>query len=113
MRPSRRTASCRPHAAPSRRRPRPPHGRRPRPRDPRPRPPSSPPAPPRQPRVADARIAVRPTGRRGFELFLIVGALALGLGAYALVGLGRDGKVPVNIVAVSALFAALFAAAHV
>lgn len=62
--------------------------------------------------MAEARVAYRPTGRRAYELFMVVGALALGLAAYALVGLGRQAKVPANIVAVGLLFALLFGAAH-
>ncbi len=40
---------------------------------------------------------VAPRKRRGAELFLLVLALAVGVSSYALVGLGRDGEVPVDI----------------
>ena len=39
-----------------------------------------------------------PRKRRGAELFLLVLAVIIGVGAYALVGLGRDGAVPTDIV---------------
>ena len=38
-----------------------------------------------------------PRKRRGAELFLLVLALVIGVGAYALVGLGRDGAIPTDI----------------
>ena len=63
--------------------------------------------------MADAGTVARPTGRRGLELVLVVFALGLGVFAYALVGLGRSGKVPVNLTGVGALFAVLFGVAHV
>ena len=36
--------------------------------------------------------------RRGAELFLLVLALAVGIGAYAAVGLGVEGAVPTDLV---------------
>lgn len=51
--------------------------------------------------------------RRGAELVLLVLALAVGIGAYAAVGLGREGTVPADIVGYSAWLAALAVAAHV
>src|SRR4029078_11656370 len=39
-----------------------------------------------------------PRKRRGAELFLLVLALIVGVGSYALVGLGRDGQVPTDII---------------
>ena len=41
--------------------------------------------------------------RRGAELFLLVLALAVGIGAYAAVGLGVEGEVPADIVGVRRL----------
>ncbi|WP_110240408.1 FtsW/RodA/SpoVE family cell cycle protein [Nocardioides gilvus] len=51
--------------------------------------------------------------RRGAELFLLVIALAVGVGAYAAVGLGVQGEVPVNIVGYGGWLALLVLAAHV
>jgi cell division protein FtsW (lipid II flippase) len=51
--------------------------------------------------------------RRGAELFLIVLALAVGIGAYAAVGLGVEGTVPTNIVGYGGWLAVLTIAAHV
>jgi cell division protein FtsW (lipid II flippase) len=51
--------------------------------------------------------------RRGAELFLLVLALAVGLGAYAAVGLGVEGEVPTNILGYGGWLAALIVAAHV
>ncbi len=39
-----------------------------------------------------------PRKRRGAELFLLILALIVGVGSYALVGLGRDGVVPTDII---------------
>src|SRR5690349_15485012 len=51
--------------------------------------------------------------RRGAELFLLVLALLVGIGAYAAVGLGVEGKVPADIVSYGGWLAALIVAAHV
>ena len=51
--------------------------------------------------------------RRGAELFLLVLALAVGIGAYAAVGLGVDGHVPPDILGYGGWLAALVIAAHV
>jgi cell division protein FtsW (lipid II flippase) len=51
--------------------------------------------------------------RRGAELFLLLLALVVGIGAYAAVGLGVDGKVPTNLVGYGGWLAALVVAAHV
>ena len=51
--------------------------------------------------------------RRGAELFLLVLALVVGIGAYAAVGLGVDGEVPTNIVGYGGWLAGLAIAAHV
>jgi cell division protein FtsW (lipid II flippase) len=51
--------------------------------------------------------------RRGAELFLLVLALAVGIGAYAAVGLGVDGEVPTDILAYGGWLAALIVVAHV
>ncbi|HWJ83736.1 MAG TPA: FtsW/RodA/SpoVE family cell cycle protein [Nocardioides sp.] len=51
--------------------------------------------------------------RRGAELFLLVLALIVGVGAYAAVGLGVDGEVPANLIGYGGWLAALAVAAHV
>jgi cell division protein FtsW (lipid II flippase) len=51
--------------------------------------------------------------RRGAELFLLILALVVGVGAYAAVGLGVKGKVPPDIVSYGGWLAALIVAAHV
>jgi cell division protein FtsW (lipid II flippase) len=51
--------------------------------------------------------------RRGAELFLLVIALAVGIGAYAAVGIGVEGEVPPDIVGYGAGLAALAFAAHI
>ncbi len=51
--------------------------------------------------------------RRGAELFLLVIALAVGIGAYAAVGLGVEGTVPADIIGYGGTLAALVVAAHV
>ncbi len=51
--------------------------------------------------------------RRGAELFLLVLALAVGVGGYAAVGLGVEDQVPADIVGYGGWLAALMVAAHV
>jgi cell division protein FtsW (lipid II flippase) len=51
--------------------------------------------------------------RRGAELFLLILALVVGVGAYAAVGLGVKGKVPPDIVSYGGWLAALIIAAHI
>jgi len=51
--------------------------------------------------------------RRGAELFLLVLALIVGVGAYAAVGLGNKGKVPPDIVSYGGWLAALIVVAHI
>jgi cell division protein FtsW (lipid II flippase) len=51
--------------------------------------------------------------RRGAELFLLILALVVGVGAYAAVGLGVKGKVPPDIVSYGGWLAALIVVAHV
>lgn len=51
--------------------------------------------------------------RRGAELFLLVLALIVGIGAYASVGLGVDGEVPANLFAYGGWLTLLVVAAHV
>lgn len=51
--------------------------------------------------------------RRGAELFLLLLALVVGIGAYAAVGLGVEGTVPTDIVAYGGWLAALVVAAHI
>lgn len=51
--------------------------------------------------------------RRGAELFLLVLALIVGIGAYASVGLGIDGEVPTNLIGYGGWLTALTVAAHV
>jgi cell division protein FtsW (lipid II flippase) len=51
--------------------------------------------------------------RRGAELFLLILALIVGVGAYAAVGLGVKGRVPADIVSYGGWLAALIVAAHI
>jgi cell division protein FtsW (lipid II flippase) len=51
--------------------------------------------------------------RRGAELFLLILALVVGVGAYAAVGLGVKEKVPADIVSYGGWLAALIIAAHI
>ena len=51
--------------------------------------------------------------RRGAELFLLILALLVGIGAYAAVGLGVEGRVPADIIAYGGWLAALVVAAHI
>ncbi|QBR92863.1 FtsW/RodA/SpoVE family cell cycle protein [Nocardioides euryhalodurans] len=51
--------------------------------------------------------------RRGAELFLLVLALAVGIGAYAAVGLGVEGTVPAGIIGYGSWLAGLVIVAHV
>jgi cell division protein FtsW (lipid II flippase) len=51
--------------------------------------------------------------RRGAELFLLILSLAVGLGAYAAVGLGAQGKVPADFVEYGAWLTALCVGCHV
>ena len=51
--------------------------------------------------------------RRGAELFLLLLALVVGIGAYAAVGLGVEGTIPTDIVAYGGWLAGLVVAAHI
>ncbi|AIY19609.2 Cell division protein FtsW [Pimelobacter simplex] len=51
--------------------------------------------------------------RRGAELFLLILALVVGIGAYAAVGLGVDGEVPTNLLGYGGWLAILVVGAHV
>jgi len=51
--------------------------------------------------------------RRGAELFLLVLALIVGIGAYAAVGLGVDGEVPTNLLGYGGWLAILVVGAHI
>src|SRR6478735_5776220 len=51
--------------------------------------------------------------RRGAELFLLVLALAVGIGAYAAVGLGVEGAVPADILGYGGWLTGLIVAAHI
>ncbi len=51
--------------------------------------------------------------RPGAELFLLLLALVVGIGAYAVVGLGVEGEVPTDLVAYGGWLAGLVLAAHV
>ncbi len=51
--------------------------------------------------------------RRGAELFLLLTALVVGIGAYAAVGLGVEGTIPAGIVGYGGWLAALTVAAHI
>ncbi|MDQ4086106.1 MAG: FtsW/RodA/SpoVE family cell cycle protein [Actinomycetota bacterium] len=57
-------------------------------------------------------VAVVHRKRRGSELLLLVLALAIGVGAYALVGLAREGEVPANILVYGGGLTALALGAH-
>ncbi|MGI8434209.1 MAG: FtsW/RodA/SpoVE family cell cycle protein [Nocardioidaceae bacterium] len=62
---------------------------------------------------ADRRISdFVPRKRRGAELFLLVLALLVGVSAYALVGLGRDGEIPADIITYGGTLVALAAVSH-
>ncbi|MEP6665614.1 MAG: FtsW/RodA/SpoVE family cell cycle protein [Nocardioidaceae bacterium] len=54
-----------------------------------------------------------PRKRRGAELFLLVLALVVGVGSYALVGLGRDGEVPTDIIEYGGFLVVAGVACHV
>ena len=51
--------------------------------------------------------------RRGAELFLLILALVVGIGAYAAVGLGVEGTIPANLLGYGGWLTALIVAAHV
>lgn len=51
--------------------------------------------------------------RRGAELFLLILALMVGIGAYAAVGLGVDGEIPTDLFGYGGWLAALIVASHV
>jgi cell division protein FtsW (lipid II flippase) len=68
---------------------------------------------PRTPRQPGALMEFVHRRRRGAELFLLVLSLFIGIGAYAAVGLGVDGKVPVDLVTQGIWLTLLVAAAHV
>jgi cell division protein FtsW (lipid II flippase) len=51
--------------------------------------------------------------RRGAELVLMILAVAVGIGAYAAVGLGVEGKIPVDIVGYGTWLVVLLVAAHI
>ena len=51
--------------------------------------------------------------RRGAELFLLVVALVVGIGAYVAVGLGVEGTIPANVVGYGGWLTVLVVAAHV
>ncbi|QIK74897.1 FtsW/RodA/SpoVE family cell cycle protein [Nocardioides piscis] len=51
--------------------------------------------------------------RRGAELFLLLLALLVGVGAYAAVGLGVEGTIPANVIGYGGWLTALVVAAHV
>jgi cell division protein FtsW (lipid II flippase) len=51
--------------------------------------------------------------RRGAELVLLIMSLVVGIGAYAAVGLGADGEVPVNLFTYGAWLAALVVGCHI
>lgn len=51
--------------------------------------------------------------RRGAELFLLILSLAVGLGAYASVGLGTEGQIPTNMYVYGSWLTVLIIAAHI
>jgi cell division protein FtsW (lipid II flippase) len=63
--------------------------------------------------VSDAASPVRAgRGRRNTELALLILAIVLAVGAYALVGLGREGEVPVGLVGYGLLLVGGYLFAH-
>jgi cell division protein FtsW (lipid II flippase) len=54
--------------------------------------------------VRSVSQAVAPVGRRNRGLFLLVLAVAIAIGAYVLVGLGKRGKVPVDLALYGSVF---------
>jgi len=68
---------------------------------------------PGQPATQSALMGFVHRRRRGAELFLLVLALAVGVGGYAAVGLGVEGHVPADIIGYGGWLAALIVAAHV
>ncbi|MGA8257117.1 MAG: FtsW/RodA/SpoVE family cell cycle protein [Nocardioides sp.] len=68
---------------------------------------------PGQPPTQSALMGFVHRRRRGAELFLLVLALAVGVGGYAAVGLGVQGSVPPDIIGYGGWLAALIVAAHV
>ena len=61
----------------------------------------------------DLPADVVPRKRRGTELFLLLVALLVGVGAYVSVGIGYAGDIPADITAVAGGFVALAVAAHI
>jgi hypothetical protein len=57
-------------------------------------------------------VAVVHRKRRGAELLLLVMALTIGIGAYAMVGLARSGEVPSNILVYGGGLTLLAVGAH-
>ena len=51
--------------------------------------------------------------RRGAELFLLILALLVGIGAYAAVGIGVEGEVPTDIIGYGGWLAALIVTCHI
>jgi cell division protein FtsW (lipid II flippase) len=62
---------------------------------------------------ANPRTGFTHRRRRGAELFLLVLALAVGIGAYAAVGLGVEGTIPTDIIGYGGWLVLLIVAAHV
>ncbi|MBA2739747.1 MAG: FtsW/RodA/SpoVE family cell cycle protein [Nocardioidaceae bacterium] len=63
--------------------------------------------------MSTGSVQTIPRKRRGTELFLLLAALVVGIGAYVAAELGYNGAVPDNLVQVAGGFAALALAAHV
>ncbi len=57
-----------------------------------------------------SHAAARPRARQGTTIALTILALVIGMGTYALTGLGKQGRVPANLALYGSLFAVLFAA---
>ncbi len=69
------------------------------------------PVAPAAPQASDTEVP-RPSNRRNVELGLLLVAYAIGLYAYANVGLAMEGRLPDNFLAVAGVFAVLLGAAH-
>ncbi len=70
-------------------------------------------ATPAAPALGTGAVQTLPRKRRGTELFLLVAALVVGIGAYVTAELGYNGEVPDNLVDVAGGFVALAVVAHV
>ena len=63
--------------------------------------------------VSAARQILMHRSRRGAELVLLILSLAVGIGAYALVGIGVEGKLPLDLIGYGSWLVVLIVACHV